>query len=214
MRLLAEAEQEYQRQRQSDHLVLDDAQTGQILALATNFRQVWQNPALPHRERKRMVRLLIDDVTVVKQDSITLHVRFRGGATQSLTIPAPLDAWHQRRTSDSTVAKIDKLLEDHTCAEIAEILNRQELRTGTGMPFTAALVDQLIHGRKLRSRQTRLRERGYLTLPEAAAALGISTSEVCRRRNDGSLVGLPYGFNKYLYKPPQQCNNLAEGVAV
>ena len=42
LRLLAEAEQEYQRQRQSDHLVLNDTQTEQILALATNFRQVWQ----------------------------------------------------------------------------------------------------------------------------------------------------------------------------
>ena len=39
-----------------------------------------------------MVRLLIEDVTVVKRDRITVHVRFRGGATQSLTIPAPLDA--------------------------------------------------------------------------------------------------------------------------
>ena len=57
--------------------------------------------------------------------------------------PAPLDAWHQRRTSDSTVAEIDKLLDDHTCAEIAGILNSQGLQTGTGMPFTAAVVDQL-----------------------------------------------------------------------
>lgn len=212
LRLLADAEQEYERQRHSDHLVLNEAQREQIFALATNLRQVWQNPALPHRERKRMVRLLIEDVTVVKQDNITLHVRFRGGATQSLTIPAPLDAWHQRRTSDSTVAEIDTLLDDHTCAEIAGILNSQGLQTGTGMPFTAAVVDQLIHGRKLRRRQTRLKERGYLTLPEAAAALGISTSQVCRRRNEGSLVGLPYGVNKYLYEPPlaRPCNNLAE----
>jgi hypothetical protein len=216
LRLLAEAEQEYQRRRQSDHLVLNDVQTGQILALATNFRQVWHNPALPHRERKRMLRLLIEDVTVVKRDSITLHVRFRGGAAQSLTIPAPLDAWHRRRTSDSAVEEIDKLLDDHTCVEIAGILNSKGLQTGTGMPFTPDIVDRLIHGRKLRSRQTRLRERGYLTLPEAAAALAISTSEVCRRRNEGSLTGLPYGVNKYLYQPPlsRPCNDLAEGVAV
>jgi Recombinase/Recombinase zinc beta ribbon domain len=216
LRLLAEAEQEYQRQRQSDHFVLNEAQSRQILALTTNFRQVWQNPALPHRERKRMVRLLIEDVTVVKGDSITLHVRFRGGATQSLTIAAPLDAWHRRRTSDSTVEEIDKLLDDHTCAGIAAILNGKGLQTGTGMPFTAAIVDRLIHGRKLRSRQTRLREKGYLTLPEAAAAWGISTSEVCRRRTEGSLMGLLYGVNKYLYEPPgpRTCNNLAEGVAV
>jgi hypothetical protein len=57
---------------------------------------------------------------------------------------------------------------------------------------------------------------GCLTLPEAAVALGISTSEVCRRRSEGSLTGLLYGVNKYLYEPhlPRPCNNLTEGVAV
>jgi len=212
LKRLAEAEHDYQRQRHSDDLVLNASQTGQIVALATNFRQVWQNPALPHRERKRMARLLIEDVTVVKRDGITLHVRFRGGATQSVTIPAPLDAWHRRRTADNVVEQIDKLLDNHTCTEIAGMLNRKGLKTGTGMPFTAANVDRLAHGRKLRSRQTRLRERGYLTLPEAAAAWGISASEVCRRRKEGSLAGFPYGVNKYLYEQP--CNDLAQGVAV
>ena len=163
-----------------------------------------------------MVHLLIEDVTVVKRDRITLHVRFRGGATQSLTIPTPLDAWHRRRTVESTVEQIDKLLDDHTRAEIAGMLNSKGLKTGTGIPFTADAVDRLIHGRRLRSRQTRLRERGYLTLPEAAAAWGISTAEICPRRNESSLAGLPYGVNKYLYEPPlkRSCNNLAKGVAV
>jgi hypothetical protein len=84
------------------------------------------------------------------------------------------------------------------------------------MPFTAEAVDRLIHGRRMRSRQTRLQERGYLTLPEIAAELGISTSEVCGGRNEGSLAGLLYGVNTYLYEPPSNgsCNNLAEGVAV
>ena len=216
LRLLAEAEQEYQRQRQSDDLVLNDTQTGQILALATNFRQVWQNPALPHRERKRMIRLLIEDVTVVKRDKITLQVRFCGGATQSLTIPLPLNACDRRRTSDSAIQQIDTLLDDYNCAEIAAILNSQGLQTGTGMPFTEAVVDGVIHGHKLRSRQTRLRERGYLTLPEAAAAFGISLSEICRRRKEGALTGIRYGVNKYVYQPPIQrsCDNSTEGVAV
>jgi DNA invertase Pin-like site-specific DNA recombinase len=216
LRLLAEAEQEYRRRRQSDHLVLNDTQTAQIVALATNFRHVWQNPSLPHRERKRMVRLLIEDVTVVKRDRITLHVQFRGGATQSLTIPLPVDAWHRRRTADGTVEQIDKLLDDHTCAEIAGMLNSKGLRTGMGKPFTVEAVDRLIQGRRLRSRQKRLREKGYLTLPEAAAAWGISAAEVCRRRNEGSLGGHAYGVNKYLYESPLkgQCNDLAQGVAI
>jgi hypothetical protein len=216
LRLLAEAQQEYERQRQLDRLVVNESQTGRILALATDFRQVWKNSALPNRERKRMVRLLIEDVTVVKRENIALHVRFRGGGTQSLLIPAPLDAWHRRRTSNDIVTEIDRLLDDHTCAEIAEILNRECLQTGSGAPFTAGAVDRLIHARKLRSRQTRLRQRGYLTLPEMAATLRISTSEVCRRRSKGLLHGAAYGANKYLYKPPSESpsNDLTEGVAV
>jgi hypothetical protein len=147
------------------------------------------------KPRKRMVRLLIEDVNVVKRDRITRHVRLRGGAKQSLTLPAPLDAWHLRRTCDSTVEEIDKLLDNHTRAEIVAILNSKGLQTRTGMPFTADVVDRLIHGRKLRSRQTRLRPMWYLTLPEAAVALGSSTSEVRRCRNGGSLVGLRYGVS-------------------
>jgi hypothetical protein len=52
--------------------------------------------------------------------------------------------------------------------------------------------------------------------PEAAAAWGICTAEVCRRRNEGSLVGLPYGVNKYLYEQPLkgQSNDLPQGVAI
>jgi hypothetical protein len=53
-----------------------------------------------------------------------------------------------RRIADRTVEQIDKLLDDHTCVEIAEILNRQGLQTGPGMPFKADAVDRLIHGRR------------------------------------------------------------------
>jgi len=108
------------------------------------------------------------------------------------------------------------LLNNHTCPEIAEILNSKGLKTGTGLAFTANMVDQLVHTRQLSTRKGRLREKGYLTLPEAAVAFQISTSEVCRRRNEGLLNAVPYGLNKYLYEPPLQrpCNNLAKGVAV
>jgi hypothetical protein len=34
------------------------------------------------RERKRMVRLLIEDITIRKDEQIQLDIRFRGGATK------------------------------------------------------------------------------------------------------------------------------------
>jgi len=52
-----------------------------------------------------MARLLIEDVTLVKGEVITVHVRFKGGAAKTITLPLPLSAWQRRRTAPSTLRK-------------------------------------------------------------------------------------------------------------
>lgn len=63
---------------------MDDKQRQRILGLASDFPQLWNDPGTPHRERKRMARLLIEDVTLIKATR-SLGVRMRGGATLQLT---------------------------------------------------------------------------------------------------------------------------------
>ena len=53
-------------------------------ALAEDFPRVWRDPSITHRDRKRMARLLIEDITLLYGDVITLHLRCRGGATKTL----------------------------------------------------------------------------------------------------------------------------------
>ena len=43
--------------------------------MAPNFPRLWSDPTTPVRERKRIARLLIEDVTIVKAEEIHLHVR-------------------------------------------------------------------------------------------------------------------------------------------
>lgn len=62
-------------------------QREQVLALATNFPQLWNDPGTADRERKRMVRLLIEDVTIRKGQQVQLDVRFRGGMSKTLMLP-------------------------------------------------------------------------------------------------------------------------------
>jgi hypothetical protein len=85
LRALSDAQAQYERQRENDRLSLSDEHRARIGALATEFPRLWQDPNTPDRERKRMVRLLIEDVTLIKQGAITLHVRFKGGATQTIS---------------------------------------------------------------------------------------------------------------------------------
>lgn len=84
LRALSEAEQNYERQREADQLKVSTVQREQVLALATNFPQLWNDPATADRERKRMVRLLIEEVTVRKAEQLQLDARFRGGCDEPI----------------------------------------------------------------------------------------------------------------------------------
>ena len=83
-----------------------------ILALATDVPALWNDPTTPCRERKRIVRLLVEDVTLAKGNEVTLHVRFRGGATRTLTMARPLPQYELTRYTPEVVAEIDRLLQE------------------------------------------------------------------------------------------------------
>jgi hypothetical protein len=88
LRALEEAQQEYERQRQAGRGLLGEEERTKVFALATDFPRLWHNPETPDRERKRMVRLLLEDVTLLRNREITMHVRFKGGTTKTLHLGA------------------------------------------------------------------------------------------------------------------------------
>ena len=83
-----------------------------------------------------MLRLMIQDVTLLRQDDIHVCVRWKGGATSELHLPRPLTASESRRTPQAVLDRIAGLAEQHTDEQIAEILNREGLCSGTGLTFT------------------------------------------------------------------------------
>ena len=89
LRALQTAREDYERASAAAAAALTDELKDRIRSLATDFPALWSNPHTPQRDRKRMVRLLVDDVTLHKTDRIHLHVRFRGGQTTSLTVAIP-----------------------------------------------------------------------------------------------------------------------------
>jgi DNA invertase Pin-like site-specific DNA recombinase len=201
LRALASAKQEYERQRQADEHMLSDQQRAQILALATDFPKLWRDPKTPDRERKRMLRLLVDDVTVLKDKQITAHVRFKGGASKTLTLPLPVNEFEQHRASTEVVAEIDRLLDHHGYREIASILNERGFRTGMGMPFNVLAVGRICRTRRLKSRYNRLRERGLLTLDEISKKLGVYEGTVRIWQQHGILRAYPVtDRNQCLYE--------------
>ena len=203
LRALQEAQKIYEEQRQSDRRLLDSQEEAKIYALASDFQELWQSPTTPHRDRKRMLRLIIEDVTLIRGNDITMHVRFKGGATKSLTVPIPLSYWQMRKTSPEVLREVDTLLNDHTYEEIAKIFNDRGWRTRVGNSYKPVRIMRIQERYGLKSRYDRLRKAGYLTLQEMAQALGISPKAVQERRKRGLLKSVRVNDNpEYLYERP------------
>jgi DNA invertase Pin-like site-specific DNA recombinase len=198
------AQDEYERGRKADHFVLDESQRKAILALAEDFPRLWQDPSTPDRERKRMVRLLLEDVTLLRGgESIAAHLRLKGGETRSIEVPLAPPIGDLRRTERDLVLQIDRLLDKHTDGEVAVLLNSRGLRSHEGKRFTGLMIGQLRRSHGLRSRFTRLREKGMLTVQEAAGGYGISRGKAMVWYHKGLVRAHLYNDKgECLFEPP------------
>ncbi len=91
-------------------------QKRQILQLASDFPRLWTAQTTAARDRKRMLRLLIRDITVVKGPEpklLRLHIRWQGGTTETVEL--------------------------HLAPNRAEA-NRDDLTSSTGKPFTVSMI--------------------------------------------------------------------------
>jgi hypothetical protein len=208
LRELAEAQDTNERAHEQQNRQLTDTQRARIAQLVTDVPAIWNDPATPQRERKRIVRLLLTDVTVHRDgDTITAHVRFPAGQHTTLAIPAPLPAGEQRRTSAEFLAAIDELLDQHTSGQIAQILNQRQMTTGTHEAYHRLIVDNIIRAYRLRTRRQRLRATGLLTLVEIAQALDVSPNTIKSWRRAGIVRAHRYNDKgEHLYERPDPDN--------
>ena len=203
LRALQTAREDYERASAAAAAAPTDQVKDRIRCLATDFPALWSNPNTPQRDRKRTVRLLVDDVTLHKTDRIHLHVRFRGGQTHSLAIAIPPTSWQARQTRPDTVAALDHLLDTHTDAEAADALNAAGHRSGENKPFTAGIVVHVRHKYHLPSHAERLRAQGLLTADELAQHLRVHRSTVKSWTKAGILNSHKANDkNQRLYQPP------------
>ncbi|MGZ3637741.1 MAG: recombinase family protein [Ktedonobacterales bacterium] len=189
LRELAAAQEAEVQFRQSDAHAVSEQERQHLGEIPERLARFWQHPQTSARDRKRVVRLLIDDVTLQTAEQIVAHIRFKGGATQTLQIPFPPPFAQSRLTAPQTLEVMQQLLHDLTDAQTAEQLNALGYRTFTGLPFHAAHVAQLRRHHGLTDRYMTLREQGWLTAAEMAKQCGISVPSVWQRYHHGLLVG-------------------------
>ena len=213
LRALASVREERERARQQDSVVLDDAVRKKLVAMTTDFHKLWDDPDTANRERKRLLACIIEDATLIKiqAEGVTkIHIRFKGGRTETLTTQNPKSSAQQIKTRPEVVHVVDQLLDHHVYSEIAAILNERGFRPGASARpgraadrFSAKNVAYLMHTYGLRSRYDRLRERGMLNKREMADRLGVHALTVDRWTEFGLIKAHFYNDHGWrLYEPP------------
>ncbi len=212
LRALAKAREDREQGRKQDELVLDNALRERLVAMTTDFNKLWKDPSTPNRDRKRMIAHVIEDATLIKiptEGTTKIHVRFKGGKTETLTTLNPKSSAQQVKTQPKIVELVDKLLDDHIYSEIADLLNEEGVRPGgsarsgkSDARFTRLRVQYLVHRYGLRSRYDRLRDRGLLTKDEAAARLGIHVATLVAWARHGIVKRHAFDGHTYLYEDP------------
>ncbi len=203
LRFLVAAEEEFERRLAEDRKPFDAGHEAKIQALVGDFPRLWKDSQTPARERKRMVRLLIEDVTLQRKDrEITAQIRFKGGATRTLSLRAPLPATELYKTDPELVREIDQLLDHHTEKQIAELLNERGLVPSRSRSFTPCTIGNLRRANNLKSRYRRLRDQGFLKTKELMNKLHVPWITVRRWGRRGLLRGHYYGDQLRLYEDP------------
>jgi hypothetical protein len=118
-------------------------QKRQILQLATDFPRLWNAPTTAARDRKRMLRLLIKDITVVKAPEpklLRLNIRWQGGTTETVALHLRPNRAEAIRYPDTFVARISTLAAIHDDDAIVALLKREGLASSTGKQFTVSMI--------------------------------------------------------------------------
>ena len=150
-----------------------------------------------------MARLLLEDVTLRKEEKVIVQVRFKGGAQKTLELPLPLPFCVLSRTRPEVIEAIDALLGEHDYQEIVDILNARGLRSGDGHLFNVSIVGEICKNSGLKSRRERLREKGMLSMKEIARKVRVNGLKITHWRREGRIIGHRSNYRtEYLYVEP------------
>ena len=194
LRDLSSAEAELTRREHQQPPALSPEQRQHLHALGADLRQVWAAPTTTDRDRKELLRTLLDEVIIAvtrAEFRAQLTLRWRGGTLTTLDLPLPRSNPRGIRTDEETIALLPRLAAHYSDEVIAGILNKQGRLTATGERFTANQVGSLRRYRSIPRFQPPVDQPvgDVVTIRQAARILSVVPGTIHRWINDGFIAG-------------------------
>jgi hypothetical protein len=194
---LEQLREQYAQLERKEARVATPEQKAKVLALAQDFPRVWNAPTTAAKDRKRMLRLLIKEITVEKHlesKQAVLHIRWQGGACSDVAVNLPPPIAERLRYPEAIVEQVRILARQLPDAQIGEQMNRAGRRNTRGKPFTAKMIGWIRWRHRIPAAPLKRAEE--LTVKQVAQRFGVRPSVVyywierevipARRVNDGA----------------------------
>jgi len=198
----SQAEKNTRSRSERDYALLDN--------LSRNFATVFQSREISHKDKKRMVRYLIEDIILTRSDhSIRIDVRYKGHTTQSVIIDAPKQRYENCATSPDVIKFIDQAAQTKTVEEITTLLNQSGYKSGMNMFFMPNMVKQIMYAHSIPNLKERYLDQGYVICTTKAASLGISASALMAQIRSGRYQGeyvRVNSRNECVFPPEYDCD--------
>jgi DNA invertase Pin-like site-specific DNA recombinase len=164
-------------QSQEAHVVTAE-QKETILALACDLPRLWHAPSTQAKDRKRMLRLLIKDITVEipQPRQLVAHVRWQGGACTDVHVQLPPHRADSIRYPAAVVDRVRQLAQSLLDFQIADQLNREGLVSALGKGFTVHMIRWIRHDHEIPAAQMKQPEERTVT--QVAAHFGVNVNVV------------------------------------
>ena len=150
----------------------------ELEALASDLSRLWNASTTSHKDRKRLLRTLVADISLVSQPAerhVRIGIRWRSGASEEVVVCRPVPASVSRRTPTDAIELVRRL-SDHRDEHLVTELNAAGYRTGTGRAFDIAAIRWVRFAHQIPS-APRIAP-GELTVTGVAARLGTSESAI------------------------------------
>ena len=178
---LTEVREQYTQYQTREAITATEQQRQQILSLAQDLPALWQSESTTAKDRKRIVRLLIKDITIelAPERVAILHIRWQGGASEDLKIIRPQRTQETWKASPETVKRVRELISELDDSQIASKFNEEGLKTNRGRAFTKQSIQWIRHKNQIPGQRYQRHQRpGMLSVKQVMQKFGVSSGVV------------------------------------
>jgi DNA invertase Pin-like site-specific DNA recombinase len=163
---------------QQSRRTITAAQRDEVLKLAEDLPRLWHSKSSSSKDKKRILQLLIQDITIEKRERnlAVLHLRWQGGRIEDLEVDLPRKTADRWRHSEAVIERVRELAKDFSDVEIAAKFNNEGLKSNKGNSFTRSSISWIRHKHSIPPVDKKAKNE--LTVKQVSERFGVTASVV------------------------------------